>query len=121
MWTYSQSTGRLTDSSGALAAIGYSGNGEGKNDPLLQELRDTGPIPRGKWIITEVYDSERVGPFALKLEPAPGTKTFGRSAFRIHGDSIAHPGEASDGCIVVPRTARKRVWDSGDRELLVIA
>ena len=37
-----------------------------------------------------------------------------------HGDSIAAPGTASDGCVIMPRFARERVWESQDRRLAVV-
>jgi hypothetical protein len=52
--------------------------------------------------------------------PDRGTETFGRSEFRIHGDSIAHPGMASHGCIILPRAVRDAIWRSGDRALEVV-
>jgi hypothetical protein len=42
---------------------------------------------------------------------------FGRCGFFCHGDSIAHPGHASDGCIIQDLTTRHRMWSSGDHEL----
>ncbi len=121
MWTYSQSTGRFTDSHGKLIAKGYSGNGDGKNNPLFQGAKAIGPIPQGKWKMVRLYDSERVGKVTIELVPDPSTKTFGRGDFRIHGDSIKAPGTASHGCIILNRIVRQMVWDSGDRDLLVVA
>jgi hypothetical protein len=37
----------------------------------------------------------------------------------MHGDSLSDPGTASRGCIIVSCGVRERVWESGDRELLV--
>ncbi|WP_084110420.1 DUF2778 domain-containing protein [Erwinia typographi] len=41
----------------------------------------------------------------------------GRDGFLIHGDNGR--GTASNGCIVASLDVRKRIADSGDRELLV--
>ena len=65
-------------------------------------------------------DSPNTGPFTILLEPAPGTDTLGRSAFRIHGDSVRAPGTASHGCIILPRAIRDHIWRSGDRDLEVV-
>lgn len=119
MWTYDQSSGRLTRN-GVFASTGYSGKGRGKNKPALEAMQGVGPIPAGKWRMTGIYNSARVGPYAIVLEPEPGTDTKGRSAFRIHGDSIANPGDASKGCIILPRRVREAMWSSGDRALNVI-
>jgi len=119
-WLWDQSAGKLSRD-GVAVATGYSGRGRGKNNPSMQAAVSVGPIPAGKWTITERYDSANVGPYALKLGPKPGTQVFGRSAFRIHGDSIRSPGTASHGCIILPRPVRHRIWTSGDRDLEVVA
>lgn len=121
MWTYIQSVGILSRE-GAFLAIGYSGSGEGKNNPALQNVHDLGPIPAGEWeICGPPYDTKEHGPYVLRLEPKPGTETFGRVGFLMHGDSIEAPGTASKGCIVQNRFVRTKVWLSGDRDLRVIA
>lgn len=120
MWTYRQNTGELLHD-GALVAKGYSGHEEGYDNPALQHVRCVGPIPQGKWIVEgPPFDTEIHGPFVLRLQPAPGTNTFGRSGFLMHGDSKRHPGMASEGCIIMARPVREQVWDSGDRDLEVI-
>src|SRR5689334_15812598 len=97
-WTYIQRTGELVHD-GMVHCTGYSGHGEGKNNPAMQAVRDVGPIPCGRWSIEgPPIDTAVHGPFVLHLEPEPGTDTFGRSGFLIHGDSREHPGEASHGC-----------------------
>lgn len=126
MWRWDQSAGELTRD-GVLVSRGYSGKGRGKNNPALQGERGVGPIPAGRWTITQRYDSANVGPYALRLEAVdarPGDDTHadtGRGAFRIHGDSIARPGDASNGCIILPRKIRELIWTSGDRDLEVVA
>lgn len=124
MWTWDQSAGKLFRD-GALVSTGYSGKGRGKNNPALQGMQGVGPIPRGKWKIVERYDSQRVGPYALKLFAVDGTLDdthagTGRGAFRIHGDSVARPGDASNGCVILPRAIREKIWTSGDRDLKVV-
>lgn len=119
MHTYSQSSGnwRLE---GESLFTGYSGNKEGKNNPLLENVRDVGPIPRGLYQISEPFDTETHGPFVMRLMPIGATYTFGRSGFLLHGDSITNPGTASEGCIVASRLARERVAASLDNQLTVI-
>lgn len=119
MWTYDQSSGVLSRA-GETVATGYSGKGVHKNKPASEALRGEGPIPAGQWLMTRVYDSRKVGPYAIALKPV-GHDAHGRSAFLIHGDSISRPGTASNGCIIMPRKARERVWTSGDRDLRVTA
>lgn len=117
---YYQQTGELKLASGQLLYMCYSGHGEGKNNPDMQHIKRVGPIPKGKYIIGPVYDSSRTGPYTIKLTPYDDNEMFGRSAFRIHGDSIKQPGTASTGCIIAPRHIRESIILSGDKELTVI-
>jgi hypothetical protein len=105
---------------GGLLGKGYSGHPPYVNDVSAQARKNEGPIPEGRWRIVGVpYDSERLGPFVLALEPAAGTETHGRSQFRIHGDN--GKGTASHGCICISRACREMVWSAGCSELLVKA
>lgn len=119
MWTYYQTSGDLRRDGRLIATGGYSGHGVHKNKPDDEKLVGEGPIPRGKWRMTELYDSDRVGPYAIKLIPV-GHDAHGRSAFRVHGDSIKSPGTASNGCIILRRTVREEIWKSGDHDLEVV-
>ena len=98
-----------------------AGAGSGKNNPEMQQVANVGPIPAGEWAIQgPPVDTTGHGPYVLKLDPAPYTETFGRSGFLMHGDSKEHPGCASEGCVILPRDVREKVWESGDRELQVV-
>lgn len=120
MWTYAQKSGALLQD-GRQVATGYSGFDEGKNNPAMQAVANLGPIPQGEWtIVGPPVNTAQHGPFVLRLQPADGTNTLGRSGFLMHGDSIESPGCASHGCIIMPRTIRELVWNSGDTELEVI-
>ena len=119
MWIWDQSAGLLKRD--GTSWRGYSGAARGLNNPALQGARGIGPIPQGRWTIVTRRDSANTGPCTLVLEPEPETETFGRSEFRIHGDSIAHPGTASHGCIILPRLVRDTIWRSGDRVIDVVA
>jgi hypothetical protein len=121
MWTYIQSSGELLHD-GILIGQGYSGFGEGKNNPEMEIVPDVGPIPAGPWAICgPPYDTTEHGPYVLRLEPALGCVVYHRLGFLIHGDGIADPGNASKGCIVMNRIVRSRIWQSGDYQLEVIA
>lgn len=129
MWIWDQSAGKLyrqfDPEHTEFVSAGYSGKGRGKNNPSLQGVQGVGPIPRGDYNIAAVYNSNRVGPYALRLEPLDGGKPdtvdeLDRGAFRVHGDSIKAPGTASNGCIILPRAIRVKIWKSGDRLLRVI-
>lgn len=117
-WTYSQTTGRLSHD-GALIGIGYSGRDAGKNNPAAQTQEGVGPIPRGTYTIGAPFTHPHTGIYSMRLTAEGGTNTFGRSGFLMHGDSVDHPGQASDGCIVQNLTVRHQVWTSGDRTLVV--
>lgn len=118
-WTYHQRTGELWRN-GAKVATGYSGNGKGLNNPDMETVQGVGPIPRGRWYLDGVYNSAKVGPFAIILDPDPSTNTFGRSAFRIHGDNSKGDRSASNGCIILPRAIRDKLWNFKDRILDVV-
>lgn len=121
MWTYEQASGRLLKD-GLLIATGYSGFGDGKNNPRFEATPDVGPIPCGLWAICgPPYTTTEHGPYVLRLEPEPGTAMYGRAGFLMHGDSIEHPGEASKGCIILDRVTRTRVYQSGDTKLQVVS
>jgi hypothetical protein len=119
MWTYQQHDGSLLKD-GSKVATGYSGLGLHKNDPHSEDVKNLGPLPKGRYQIGAPYDSPNVGPFALPLEALPGVETFGRGDFRIHGDSNIHPGAASHGCIIVSRVVRGQIASSGDTLLEVV-
>lgn len=120
-WTYTQHTGEL-EHDGEPVATGYSGCGEGKNNPEMQSVHNLGPVPQGHWTISgPPVNTPQHGPYVLRLSPSLETNTFGRSGFLIHGDSKTAPGTASQGCVILPRSVREKVWESGDRDLQVIA
>ncbi|MBU6259125.1 MAG: DUF2778 domain-containing protein [Burkholderiales bacterium] len=99
-------------------ASGYSGQGVGRNDPTAQNMRNVGPVPTGSYTIGTAHQSSNTGPMTMNLMPQAGTNTYGRSAFRIHGDNAAH--NASHGCIILNHAARVRISSSQDRVLIVV-
>lgn len=117
MWSYDQSSGELRHN-GAFEGTGYSGTGIGRNRPEAQRIPNTGPIPQGRYKIGQAYKHDHLGPCVMNLDPEPDTETFGRSAFRIHGDNARH--DASEGCIILGPAIRKEIAASGDRELEVL-
>src|SRR5882724_6716578 len=119
-WVWRQSKGTISHS-GIVHGHGYSGNGLGKNNPAAQDEHGVGPAPRGLWTIGEPHVSPNTGAYTMDLTPAPGTDTEGRTALKIHGDSINHPGEASHGCIILSRQMREAIWKCGDHQLEVKA
>lgn len=120
MWTYEQRTGRLVDAAGKTLATGYAGAGAGKNNPDMQHVKNTGPLPRGRYTIGPPEEGTGHGPYVLRLTPFPSNSMWGRGRFLIHGDSVSAPGTASLGCICAPPLARHAVWESGDHVLEVV-
>jgi hypothetical protein len=123
MWTFTISTGVLTDGTRTIEA--YSGReGEWKNNPSDTDIVDYGPIPVGHYTIGNAFDDPIHGSIVMRLTPQDGTETFGRSGFLIHGDSRTHPGNASHGCIVTcgntPHDDRKYIDASPDKDLEVV-
>jgi hypothetical protein len=113
-WVWHQRDGVMT-CNGAAYARGYAGRGKGKNNPDMQNVSKTGPLPQGMYRMAGVKDDPKTGPFTIVLEPLAGNEMFGRSAFRIHGDSVRDPGNASEGCICIsPRSLRAGIYRQGD-------
>ena len=119
MWQYRSASGELLHN-GVHVGYGYAGHGAGKNQPAMENIHDIGPIPRGNWLILgPPSDTTGHGPYVLRLIAFPGTQTFGRGGFLIHGDSVSAPGTASLGCIVLAPDVRHAIWMSGDHGLVV--
>lgn len=129
MWTFAQSTGNLYNAEGVYVATGYAGGGtdpenleavRAKNNPAMQSVHYEGPIPQGMWTILAPVNTITHGPYVMPLMPALDTETFGRDGFLIHGDSVVRPGFASEGCIVLDRATRVKIWESKDHRLNVV-
>lgn len=120
MWTYVQSSGALVDPDGKIVTYGYSGTPGYANHPEFQNVEDKGPIPRGLYDALEPHDSPDHGPYAMHLVADLDNEMFGRGQFLMHGDSVTHPGTASKGCMIIPRFARERFWESGDHRIGVV-
>jgi hypothetical protein len=120
-WIYEQISGKLFSPDGELIGFGYSGSGEGKNNPALQAEIDVGPIPAGTYQMGYAYDDPEKGPLVIPLEPDPENEMYGRSGFLVHGDSSEHPGQASEGCIIMARSIREELDASSDEVLEVMS
>jgi len=116
MWTYDQASGNL-DRDGEPVGVGYSGAGEGRNNPDDQDIQNVGPIPRGAYSIGAPYDTATHGPFVMRLTPSKPLED-GRGGYLIHGDNATHT--ASEGCIILTRLIREAIWKSGDHDLTVV-
>src|SRR4051812_28785217 len=94
---------------GTVLGSGYSGAGTSKNRPEDQDQHNRGPIPQGLYLIGDPVNTVTHGPFVLPLTPDPGNEMFGRAGFLIHGDSVVHPGMASEGCVILPMSIRQAI------------
>ena len=126
-WTYHQASGAIAFD-GAPIGGGYAGgnippnfNPAAKNNPAWESVHLFGPLPRGGYTIGEAYHDPQLGPCAMRLTPNPANQMYGRGGFFMHCDSIHHPGQASEGCIVLPLAILQRIAASPDRELQVEA
>jgi hypothetical protein len=121
MWTFHIKTGAILNN-GLKVGTGYSGYSDAANDSARVAEEAIGPIPPGKYKIGPAYQHAKLGPICMNLDPLPGTDTFGRSAFRIHGDnSTPDPHDGSHGCIVTGPAVRRAINNSRDRILEVVA
>lgn len=122
MWIYVIKSGELMKDWQHVAS-GYSGFGLGRNNPLMMNLKNIGPIPVGYWRIGKAFHSPKTGECAIPLTPEPGTQTFNRTDFEMHGDckDPLKRGEASHGCIVMSAYTRKLVAEDEGELLRVIA
>lgn len=119
-WVYSIKSGDMHDPQWQFFGNGYSGFGGFRNDPTKTTVPHLGPLPVAAYSIGAAHPHALLGPVVMDLDPAPYSQLFGRTVFRIHGDSSEHPGEASRGCIILPRPLREKIAASLDRQLLVI-
>lgn len=121
-WEFSQSTGKIThvNSNGDSTNVGtgYAGHGDGRNNPAMQDVPNVGPIPQGTYNIGPGHYSPNTGPNTMNLTPDPGTDTFGRDLFRIHGNNSTN--DASHGCVIANPNIRNQINNSSDRVLRVV-
>lgn len=97
----------------------YSGRPGYKDNSANECVSGKGPIPRGKYTIGEPFYHHKTRAWTMRLTPSTSNHMCGRDGFMIHGDSSKHPGEASDGCIIVDLPGRKAIAASGDHSLTV--
>ena len=72
-------------------------------DEKDQTKKDRGPIPEGKYTITNSCDKPRE---RCNLKPDSSNSMFGRTGFQIHGDNGKGNQSASHGCIILKQEDR---------------
>jgi hypothetical protein len=112
-YTFSQTTGQIKDSTGKLVSLAYSGNGVGLLNPLWQQVKDVGPLPRGSYHL-QLTQFEHKGPRVFNLIPNESNIMFDRDGFMIHWDNVAGNFTASSGCIVPLNTPMFWRFQDGD-------
>lgn len=120
MITFNRAKGTLTFSSGLVLAGIWSGHGDAANDPSREREKGIGPLPAGDYEIGAPRDGGHLGPFVMDLKQISGD-SYGRDLFRIHGDTVDDENhEASDGCIIAPRSVRTRIDREVERIIRVV-
>lgn len=119
MWIYDQRTGEMSRNGVKLGTF-YSGFGEGKNNPSMQNVKNVGPLPVDDYEIEAPVKDPKLGPFVLRLRRLTRNNAPDRDGFAMHGKSKLHPNDSSHGCIVADLPFRQNIWNSGDRLLRVV-
>jgi hypothetical protein len=119
-YEYEQSTGNfylVQNGQRTLLEKGYSGTGEGRNNPDKQAEKSVGPIPRGRYGIGKPHDSAKTGKYVMDLTPV-GHDAEKRTAFQIHGNNAKN--DASHGCIILGKSTREVIGTGGVTTLEVV-
>ena len=124
-WKFEIKTGRLFDPyTGKVLWQGYAGGNcgkdpIGKNNPDYIKVKSVGPLCPGVYTFGTPVAQSHLGPFAIPLTPDPSNEMYGRSDFYCHGDTTPS-GNASEGCIILPRWVRDQMWASKIHTLEVV-
>lgn len=118
-YTYERATGKWTQLD-KLLGYGYSGNGEGLNNPEMSNVKSIGPLPKGWYTIGIAYHNKTKGELTMNLTPDKDNEMYGRAYFELHGDNKLMNRTASDGCIVLARMLRDLISRSKIVRLQVI-
>jgi hypothetical protein len=127
-WFFDRSIGLLTHVVGDGREADMSFPAYAGQPPFVNSVKDDwreclGPLPAGRYMIgLPIADGGHLGPYVMELTPMPDNNMKGRSGFYIHGDSLSHPGYASEGCIVPAggRATREAIGTSYDHILEVL-
>jgi hypothetical protein len=116
-FVYAQKSGKLTLACKEIGT-GYSGKGDGLNNPDKEREKNVGPIPAGLYIVGKPreYKGMKV---CFDLTP-DGHKAQDRAEFLIHGDNKKMDNSASEGCIILSAEVRKIIAESGTTKLRVV-
>ena len=115
----------MFDPAGVFKAKGYAGGNEGKNpegvnNSAMCNVPDVGPLPPGLYTMGTPVEHSHLGAFAIPLTPDPANEMYGRKDFYCHGDTTPS-GNASEGCVILPRDIREMMHTSSDQKIQVVA
>jgi hypothetical protein len=120
-YVYKQTTGQLMLNNEIIGA-GYSGKGQGRNNPATENQKNVGPIPAGSYKIMGKRVDGQTGATIVDTLPS-GHNAAGRwpgtERFAIRGDTNP-PGMGPAGDIVVPRQVLDKIDPNGFPDLKVI-
>jgi hypothetical protein len=120
-YVYSQRNGRLTLGNDTIGT-GYSGRGEARNNPAMQNQPKVGPISTGVYVIMgRDFDPNTREP-SIEIWPVPPGNSAGRfpaEMFRIRCETNPPDGGAA-GDIVLPRAAIDRIETRGRLKIMVV-
>ena len=124
MHTFEISTGNFYNPTGAFVSKAYAGgncgkNPEGRNNAAMCSVKNIGPLPEGLYTMGAPVEHSHLGPFAIPLTPDPTNEMHGRGDFYVHGDTTPS-GNASEGCIILPRAVREALHASPDTRIRVV-
>ncbi len=110
MITFDRTKGTIFNADGSVLATGiWAGHGWHANVITDEALHGLGPLPAGEYTVAAPRQSKTLGRFVMDLVQVSG-KTFDRSLFRIHGDTVNDLNHAaSDGCIIAGYDVRVQI------------
>lgn len=118
-WEYEVATRKFSLNGTYQFSARYSGRPGYYDDSTKECVAGKGPIPRGVYTIGKPFTHPKTKAWTMRLTPGINNNMCGRDSFMIHGDSQSHPGEASDGCIIVILANRKKIAESRVYKLIV--
>ena len=125
-WQFSQSTGRwshVNDLTGLAVPVGngFSGQGAGYNNPLMEYKENVGPLPTGLHLIGPGYTWHKMAN-VMDLTPILAYQFNRPGGFKIHGarTNPATRAQSSTGCPIAAPNLRALINSSDDRCLRVV-
>jgi len=107
----------------SVVGQGYAGYGDGLNNPDMQNVENTGPLPEGVYMIGKQQDNKTGNGTLLRgsmrLTPTMLSRMFKRNGFLMHRGNMTKK-NSSKGCIVQTEAALNAVGASNDKTLVVV-